>query len=230
MAQVSNVQSRTIRINGSLPESVKTTLSTMKDVVLLQKDGEEGRSKCFVTAEEVTSVIELLSTNNVAFRPHFYSLFAKFNQELKKDEVDKLNAKITEIAPNSEISYSRIDENGHTGKVVLDRFDDYNALRAHTGEFTFYKFNRTKAQSRMGGSRKPSEGAAQGGARPVRSQKPSYASAVAPDAAAPATEAGWETQGKRQSRGRGGARTAAPRAPRAPRATGASKPAPASSS
>jgi hypothetical protein len=222
MAQVSNVKSRTLRINGSLPESVKTTLSTMKDVVLLQKDGEEGRSKCFVTAEEVTSVIELLSTNNVSFRPHFYSLFAKFNQELKKEEVDKLNAKITEIAPKSEISYSRIDENGHTGKVVLDRFDDYNALRAHTGEFTFYKFNRTKAQSRMGGSRKPTEGAVQGGAKPVRSQKPTYASA-----AAPATEAGWETQGKRQSRGRGGARTAAPRAPRAPRA---SKPAPASSS
>jgi hypothetical protein len=197
----------------------------MKDVVLLQKDGEEGRSKCFVTAEEVTSVIELLSTNNVAFRPHFYSLFAKFNQELKKEEVNKLNEKITEIAPNSEISYSRIDENGHTGKIVLDRFEDYNALRAHTGEFTFYKFNRTKAQSRMGGSRKPSEGGVQGSERPVRSQKPSYASAVAPAAAA--TEAGWETQGKRQSRGRGGARTAAPRAPRAPRAAGASKPAPA---
>ena len=223
MAQVSNVQSRTLRVVGSLPEEVKTTLSSQSGVVVLEKESKSGRSKTFVSAEEISPVIQTLSTNNVTFRPHFYSLFAKFNQELKKEEVDKLNAKITEIAPKSEISYSRIDENGHTGKVVLDRFDDYNALRAHTGEFTFYKFNRTKAQSRMGGSRKPSDGVVQGGAKPFRSQKPSYASAVAPAAAqAQTSEAGWETQAKRQSRGRGGARTTAPRAPRA-------KPAPASS-
>jgi len=223
MAQVSNVQSRTLRINGSLPESVKTTLSTMKDVVLLQKDGEEGRSKCFVTAEEVAPVIELLSANNVTFRPHFYSLFAKFNEELKTTEVEKLKEKIYAIAENAEISYARIDENEHTGKIVVDRFEDYNTLRSFTGELSFYKFNRTKAQSRMN-TRNP-QGAAQsaptqGGARVARPPRPARV-------AGGADNEGWEKQQARPNRaagrGRGGARGGRP----APRAA---KPAPPSSS
>ena len=149
MAQVSNVQSRTLRVLGSLPESVKETLSKHSGVVLLEKESKNGgNGKSFITAENVSVVIDLLSKNNVTFRPHFYSLFAKFNTELKTSEVSKLNAKVSEIAQGAGISYSRVDENGHTGKVVVDRFEDYNALRSYEGEFTFYKFNRTKAQTR----------------------------------------------------------------------------------
>jgi hypothetical protein len=148
MAQVSNVQSRTLRVVGSLPEEVKTTLSSQSGVVVLEKESKSGRSKTFVSAEEISPVIQTLSTNNVTFRPHFYSLFAKFNTELKTSEVEKLNDKVWEVAPDAEISYSRVDENGHTGKIVVDRFEDYNTLRSHEGEITFYKFNRTKAQSK----------------------------------------------------------------------------------
>jgi hypothetical protein len=148
MAQVSNVQSRTLRVVGSLPEEVKTTLSSQSGVVVLEKESKSGKSKTFVSAEEISSVIQTLSTNNVTFRPHFYSLFAKFNTELKTSEVEKLNDKVWEVTPDAEISYSRVDENGHTGKVVVDRFEDYNTLRSHEGEITFYKFNRTKAQSK----------------------------------------------------------------------------------
>lgn len=148
MAQVSNVQSRTLRVVGSLPEEVKTTLSSQSGVVVLEKESSSGRSKTFVTAEEISPVIQTLSTNNVTFRPHFYSLFAKFNSELKTSEGEKLNDKVWEVTPDAEISYSRVDENGHTGKIVVDRFEDYNTLRSHEGEITFYKFNRTKAQSK----------------------------------------------------------------------------------
>ena len=149
MAQVSNVQSRTLRVLGSLPESVKETLSKHSGVVLLEKESKNGgNGKSFITAENVSAVIDLLSKNNVTFRPHFYSLFAKFNTELKTSEVSKLNAKVCEISSGAGVSYSRVDENGHTGKVVVDRFEDYNALRSYEGEFTFYKFNRTKAQTR----------------------------------------------------------------------------------
>jgi hypothetical protein len=166
----------------------------MKDVVLLQKDGEEGKSKCFVTAEEVAPVIELLSANNITFRPHFYSLFAKFNQELKTTDVEKLKEKILSIAPKCEISYARIDENEHTGKIVVDRFEDYNTLRSFTGELSFYKFNRTKAQSRMA-SRKPNaeQGAAPAGG--ARVSRPPRAAA-----AAGADNEGWEKQQARPNR------------------------------
>lgn len=156
MAQVSNVQSRTLRVLGSLPQSVKDTLLKQDGVSVLEKEskGNVTRSKTFITGEEIDDVISVLSSNNLSFRPHFYSIFAKFNTELKTTEVDKLNTKIMSVVPDAEVSYSRIDNNGHTGKVVVDRFEDYNTLRAYTaGDFTFYKFNRTKAQTRgtMGG-------------------------------------------------------------------------------
>jgi len=151
MAQVSNVQSRTLRVLGSLPQSVKDTLLKQDGVSVLEKEskGNVSKSKTFITGEEIDDVISVLSSNNLSFRPHFYSIFAKFNTELKSTEVDKLNAKIMSVVPDAEVSYSRIDNNGHTGKVVVDRFEDYNTLRAYTaGDFTFYKFNRTKAQTR----------------------------------------------------------------------------------
>jgi len=149
MAQVSNVQSRTLRVLGSLSEEVKTILSKQKDVVILEKETKGlSKEKTFVSAEDISAVIEVLSSNNVIFRPHFYSLFAKFSVELKQNEVDKLNEKVYAVATDAEVSYSRIDENGHTGKIVVDRFEDYNLLRSFEGDITFYKFNRTKAQSR----------------------------------------------------------------------------------
>ena len=150
MAQVSNVQSRTLRVLGSLPESVKTILSSKTGVVVLEKESKasSGNSKSFVSSENISDVIEVLNSNNVTFRPHFYSLFAKFNVELKTNETSKLNDLVFSVAADAEVSYSRIDENGHTGKVVVDRFEDYNLLRSYEGDVTFYKFNRTKAQSR----------------------------------------------------------------------------------
>jgi hypothetical protein len=82
MAQVSNVQSRTLRILGSLSEEVKTILSKQQGVVVLEKETKGlSKEKTFVSAENISSVIEVLSSNNITFRPHFYSLFAKFSVE-----------------------------------------------------------------------------------------------------------------------------------------------------
>ena len=207
MAQVSNVQSRTLRVLGSLPEEVKSSLA--KDVVVLEKESND-KTKTFVTAEDISTVIKMLNSNNLTFRPHFYSLFAKFTEELKATEVEKLNDKIYAIVPNAEVSYSRIDENGHTGKVVVDRFEDYNALRAFTGELSFYKFNRTKAQSRMG-ARRPNN-ATEGAPRAPRQPRVQQAQGAADVAN---TEGGvWEKQvsrpGRQAARGRGGAQRGRP--------------------
>jgi hypothetical protein len=114
-----------------------------------------------VYAQDISKVVEILNTNNLLFRPHFYSLFVKFSTELKSTQVDKLNAQVVAIASNANISYSRVDENGHTGKIVVDRFDDYNTLRSSTGDITFYKFNRTKAQAR--GTTEGGNGVSSGG-------------------------------------------------------------------
>ena len=171
MAQVSNVQSRTLRVLGSLSEEVKATLSKQTGVVILEKEGN-GKAKTFVSAEDISSVIQVLSSNNLIFRPHFYSLFAKFNVELKSSEAEKLNDLIYAIVPDGEVSYSRVDENGHTGKVVVDRFEDYNTLRSHKGDITLYKFNRTKAQSRVPGPRQQSSNLDTEGFQPVQNRRP----------------------------------------------------------
>jgi len=147
MAQVSNAQSRTLRILGSLSDDVKKSLQAVDGCVVLEKVSNDS-PKTFVVAPDVSKVIDILNTNNLLFRPHFYSLFVKFNTELKVSETAKLGSHVLAIASEANISYSRVDENGHTGKVVVDRFDDYNTLRASTGDLTFFKFNRTKAQAR----------------------------------------------------------------------------------
>ena len=221
MAQVSNVQSRTLRVLGTLPQSVKDTLLKQEGVSVLEKEskGNVTRSKTFITGEEIDDVISVLSSNNLSFRPHFYSIFAKFNTELKTTDVDKLNAKIMTVVPDAEVSYSRIDNNGHTGKVVVDRFEDYNTLRAYTaGDFTFYKFNRTKAQTRgtMGGDAR--------NVAPRQAQRDSRQSTSSPtpmlaqrSSSGPVDTEGFQTVGRTQTRsattrGRGRPRTSgAPR-------------------
>jgi len=202
MAQVSNVQSRTLRVLGSLPESVKTILSSKTGVVVLEKESKasSGNSKSFVSSENISDVIEVLNSNNVTFRPHFYSLFAKFNSELKTNETSKLNDLVFSVAADAEVSYSRIDENGHTGKVVVDRFEDYNLLRSHEGDITFYKFNRTKAQSR-GPPRLEASGVDAEGFETVTKK----------------TYVPRESRGPRVPREGGEQRTYAPRGPRVPR-------------
>jgi hypothetical protein len=222
MAQVSNVQSRTLRVLGSLPQSVKDTLLKQDGVSVLEKEskGNVTRSKTFITGEEIDDVISVLSSNNLSFRPHFYSIFAKFNTELKTTEVDKLNTKIMSVVPDAEVSYSRIDNNGHTGKVVVDRFEDYNTLRAYTaGDFTFYKFNRTKAQTRgtMGSDSR--------NVAPRQAPRDSRQSTSSPtpmlaqrSSSGPVDTEGFQTVGRSQTRpttGRGRGRPSTRGAPRA---------------
>jgi hypothetical protein len=230
MAQVSNVQSRTLRVLGSLPESVKTILSSKTGVVVLEKESNasSGNSKSFVSSDNISDVIEVLNSNNVTFRPHFYSLFAKFNVELKTNETSKLNDLVFNVAADAEVSYSRIDENGHTGKVVVDRFEDYNLLRSYEGDVTFYKFNRTKAQSRgpprQDGSGVDVEGFQTVTKKPYRSSGPrvpreggeqrTYAPRVPREGGEQRT---YAPRGPRVPREGGEQRTYAPRGPRAPR-------------
>lgn len=217
MEQVSNVKSRTLRVFGALPESVKSTLSKQEGVVVLEKESHfgEGKFKSFVSAENIDSVIELFGANNVSFRPHFYSLFVKFGVELSTNDVEKLNDKIYSIVPECEVSYSRVDQNGHTGKVVVDRFEDYNTLRAFSGDFTFYKFNRTKAQTRgpprqsdgQQGS-KPAERTDNDGFQPVRGPRADRQERIQQSRTQSSSQRGaTRGRGRPAGRGRGGAKT-----------------------
>jgi hypothetical protein len=55
--------------------------------------------------------------------------------------VSQLNEFATTVCEGSvNILYSRIDENNHTGKLVVDRLEDYNKLKSNTGDVSFYRF------------------------------------------------------------------------------------------
>jgi hypothetical protein len=218
MAQVSNVQSRTLRLLGSLSDDIKKVLQAFDGCVVLEKVTNDS-PKTFVSAPDVSKVIEVLNTNNLLFRPHFYSLFVKFNNELKVSETAKLNALVVGLASGANVSYSRVDENGHTGKVVVDRFEDYNTLRAFSGDFTFYKFNRTKAQTRgpprqSDGqqSSKPVQRTDNDGFQPVRGpradrQERIQQSRAQTSSSQPSQRGATRGRGRPAGRGRGGAKT-----------------------
>jgi hypothetical protein len=55
--------------------------------------------------------------------------------------MDQLKEYAENISPNLNILYSRIDENNHTGKLVVDRLEDYNKLKSNTGDVSFYRFS-----------------------------------------------------------------------------------------
>jgi hypothetical protein len=57
--------------------------------------------------------------------------------------VEQLNAFATSLCKEHDINilYSRVDENNHTGKLVVDRLEDYNILKSNTGDVSFYRFS-----------------------------------------------------------------------------------------
>jgi hypothetical protein len=88
--------------------------------------------------EDIASVRKLFDDSETKYKQCSYSTFVRFKDTLTQDE---LNAVATELAENVNILYSRVDENNHTGKLVVDRLEDYNKLKNSTGDINFYRFS-----------------------------------------------------------------------------------------
>ena len=206
MSQTSD-NSRTFRIIN-LSDDVKTSIASLKAVVT-QHENINYVEVCNVS--DIQAVKSILDGAEMKYKQCSYSTFVRFKDNMT---VDQLNQFATSLCKNVNILYSRVDENNHTGKLVVDRLEDYNILKSNTGDVSFYRFSPMNISN--GQSRGPSRtnntnnntGEWQTVQTPVRKQtvQGRYTQSVTPQGG---SSRGGATRGRGgASRGRGGARSA----------------------
>ena len=126
--------SRTFRVLN-LTDEVKGSVEKLKVVVTQHENVHYVE---VASMEDIASVRKLFDESETKYKQCSYSTFVRFKDTLTQDE---LNAAATELAENVNILYSRVDENNHTGKLVVDRLEDYNKLKNSTGDINFYRFS-----------------------------------------------------------------------------------------
>ena len=206
MSQTSD-NSRTFRIIN-LTDEVKTSLTSLKAAVTQHEN---------INYVEVSSVSEIapvkavLDGAEMKYKQCSYSTFVRFKNNMS---VDELNTYSSNVCPDINILYSRVDENNHTGKLVVDRLEDYNTLKSNTGDVSFYRFsplNVSRPQPR--GQKTESNGEWETVQPRKQTVQGRYARAVtasapAPEAAAPVRGAAGAGRGR--GRGRPARSAAAP--------------------
>jgi len=206
MSQTSD-NSRTFRIIN-LTDDVKTSLTSLNAVVTQHEN---------INYVEVASVSDIqpvksaLDGAEMKYKQCSYSTFVRFKNNMS---VDELNTYSSNVCPDINILYSRVDENNHTGKLVVDRLEDYNTLKSNTGDVSFYRFsplNVSRPQPR--GQKTESNGEWETVQPRKQTVQGRYARAVtasapAPEAAAPVRGAAGAGRGR--GRGRPARSAAAP--------------------
>lgn len=143
MSQTSD-NSRTFRIIN-LTDDVKTSLASLNAVVTQH----ENINYVEVSAvSDIQAVKAALDGAEMKYKQCSYSTFVRFKDNMT---VEQLNQFATSLCKDVNILYSRVDENNHTGKLVVDRLVDYNSLKSNTGDVSFYRFsplNVSQGQSR----------------------------------------------------------------------------------
>ena len=127
--------SRTLMVKQVLPniQPVSVTENNNKKFLL------------FDTIETATQTYETYRNENNQVRYIKYQLFIKSSNKLT---LDTLTSKIETLLPGCNITYIRVDKNEHTGKVELDRFDDYLKLKALNEDIKFYHFDIQRSKKR----------------------------------------------------------------------------------
>ena len=133
MSQTSD-NSRTFRVLN-LTDEVKTKLSAVNAVVT------QHESVNYVEVKDVASIAgvkKVLDESEMKYKQCSYSTFVRFKDELTVEQLTKL---VNELCSNVNVLYVRVDENNHTGKLVVDKLEDYNTLKGNTGDVSFYRFS-----------------------------------------------------------------------------------------
>ena len=112
---------------------------------------ENGKS--FLTFSTVADAAEAFTALRAAgVRCYYlsYSLFVKTQSDLTEDS---LRAATLALVPSANVTYLRVDTNGHTGKVVVDLLPDYQTLKSSVGgEFRFFHFDPKRVHSLRDGT------------------------------------------------------------------------------
>ena len=139
--------SRTIRITHDGDYTVSVNHGVTKT--------EHGRSfLTFTTLEDAITAFGELRAAEVRSSYLTYSLFVKSQTELTEDT---LRTQVLAIVPSANVTYLRVDDNTHTGKVVVDILEDYQTVKGTANEtLRFFHFDPKRVRSQ--GSRAPRDG------------------------------------------------------------------------
>ena len=194
MSQTSD-NSRTFRVLN-LSDDIKTKLSELKATVTQHENINYVE---VATVEEIANVKSLLDENEMKYKQCSYSTFVRFKDELT---LEQLNTIATELCEKINVLYSRVDENNHTGKLVVDRLEDYNTLKSNTGDVSFYRFSpvNVSVQPRNVQNRKPANDGEWETQQPRRQRVADRYAEAAPRAARGGARGGARATGGRTSR------------------------------
>jgi len=137
--------SRTIRVSHEGDYNV-----TVNHGVTQADNGR--RFLVFTTVDEAIQAYEELKADNVKASYLTYSLFVKSQAELNQDS---LKTQVLALVAGANVTYMRVDDNLHTGKVVVDLLTDYQTIKAaSTDELRFFHFDpkRVRPRREQGGS------------------------------------------------------------------------------
>jgi uncharacterized membrane protein YgcG len=112
---------------------------------------ENGKSfLTFSTTADAANAFTALRAAGVRCYYLSYSLFVKTQSDLTEDS---LRAATLALVPAANLTYLRVDTNGHTGKVVVDLLPDYQTLKSGMGgEFRFFHFDPKRVHALRDGS------------------------------------------------------------------------------
>ena len=141
------VNSRTISLKNefdtSLISEYNANITTMESGhVFIQCESVEISQKVF----------DILVENGHKVRIVSYALFFRSTDEMTEDEARMIFSSMSDI----NIVYARVDANGHTGKLVVDTWDDYCVFKDCEDEektIKFYHFD-PRAKTKIKKSRK----------------------------------------------------------------------------
>ena len=133
MSQTSD-NSRTFRVLN-LTDDVKSALQNM-NIIVTQHENVHYLE--VLSKDIIESVRKMLDDGDIKYKQCSYSTFVRFKDDVS---IEQLNQTANELADGVNILYSRVDENNHTGKLVVDRLEDYNKLKNSTGDINFYRFS-----------------------------------------------------------------------------------------
>ena len=211
MSQTSD-KSRTFRVLN-LTDEIKTQLSTLNTTVTQHENINYVEAS---SVDDVAGVKAMLDENEMKYKQCSYSTFVRFKDQLT---VEQLNTATLELCEDANILYSRVNVDNHTGKLVVDRLEDYNKLKSNTGDISFYRFSPINVSTNQTHSHAPrNDNSGEWQTQQPRRQQvadryaqgaPRTQGAPQRSQGAPVRGQGGATRGRGSaSRGRGGARSA----------------------
>ena len=122
---------------------VKQVLANIEPVSVTENNNKQ--FLLFDTIEQATKTFETYRAENNPVRYIKYQLFIKSSNKLI---LESLTDKIETLLPGCNITYIRVDKNEHTGKIELDRFEDYLKLKTLNDDIKFYHFDIQRSKRR----------------------------------------------------------------------------------